>query len=52
VINWSDGTKIWCIYRSYGSMLLCASRDDALDQLTRKDTLVSFVVSQFTEEKV
>lgn len=51
-MRWEDGAKIWCVFRPYGSVTLCDSRDNALDEMTRKDTMCSFIVSDFKEEKV
>jgi hypothetical protein len=52
VINWRDGTKIWLVVHPWGSMTLCETKESALDQLTRKDELWSFVVSKLKKERV
>ena len=49
-IPWKDGTKIWCVYRDYGGMMLHHTEDAARDDMRRKDQLFSFVVSQFRQE--
>jgi hypothetical protein len=50
-VDWRNGTKVWCILRSYGTMTICGSKNDALDSMTRIDKLYSFVISEFKEEE-
>jgi hypothetical protein len=46
----TDGQKIWMVKTRY-AVSLYASKDEALDQMTRRDDLYSFVVTKLQREE-
>lgn len=46
-----NGKKVWVVMGSYSDATFFGDEDNARDELTRKDKLYSFVVTELKEEK-